>query len=74
VADRDAEDRQHGVTDELLERTAELNDRLSERGQRAIDASPDLLGIEFVNQTGVADEVGEQGSDHAAIADLETVR
>ena len=73
MGDRHTEDRQHGVPDELLEQAAEMDDRLGQRGQRPVDARPYLLGIELIDETGVADEVGEQGGDDPPIANLEAL-
>ena len=68
-----AEDRQHGVADELLERTPEVDDRLAEGHQGAVDAGPDLFRIQLVDEARVADEVGEERRDYPPIARLQTL-
>ncbi len=69
VGDRGSEDRQHGVADELLERSAEADDGLAEQRQRAVDPGSNLLRIQLVDQTGVADHVREERGNYSAIAD-----
>ena len=44
VGDGPAEDREHGVTDELLARALEAFDRVGHPAQRGADPRPDLLG------------------------------
>ena len=66
VSNRSAEDRQHGVADELLERTAEVDDGLAQEPQRAVDARPDLLRVELVDEAGVADQIGEERASRRA--------
>ena len=73
VCGRDAEHGQNRIADELLERAAEMDDRLAEEHEGAIDASPDLLGVEFIDQARVADQVGEESADYAPVTGLETV-
>ena len=74
VSSRHAEDGEHRVAYELLERPAEIDDRLAEYGQRTVDARPHFLGIKLVDETRVSDEIGKQGGHDPAIADLQAVR
>ena len=74
MCDRDTEDGQHGVAYELLERASEVDDGLGQPQQRAVDSGPDLLGIEFVDEARVADEVREERGDDAPVAGLQAVR
>ncbi len=74
VGDRYAEDRQHRIAGELLDRAAEMDDGMGKVRQSAVDSGADLLGIEFVDQARVTHDVGEQGCHDPAIADLQPIR
>ena len=59
VGDRPAEDREHGIADELLTGPVEAVDRVDHRPERRIDPTADLLGVELRDEPDVVDDVGE---------------
>src|SRR6185436_9790540 len=70
VGGRPAEDREHGVADELLARPVEALDRVDHRRERRVDASPDLLRVVLRDEPDVVDEIREEGGDDAPVTRL----
>ena len=60
VRDRGAEDRHHGVADELLDRAAEALELVAEPSVVRAEQRAHLLGIHLLGARGEADEVGEE--------------
>ena len=73
VGDRHAEDGQHRVPDELLERPAESDDGFRHDLERAVDSGADFFGVQLVDQPRVADQIRKQRRDDAAVARLQAV-
>ena len=71
VADREAENREHGVADELLPRSAVGLDRLDHRQERRIDLVADVLGVVLGHEPDVIHEIGEECGDDPPIAPLD---
>ena len=67
VCERRAEDSQHCVADELLERAAEALDLLFDTGVVGPQAGADVLRVSLVGAGRVSDEVGEEDGDDLAL-------
>ena len=67
VQDRHAEDGDHGVADELLDRAAVGLYGLAGDGVVAAQEAVDELGVVALGERGEVDEVTEQGGDDAAL-------
>jgi hypothetical protein len=64
VGDRGAEERQHGVADDLVDPSTERLDVLHQPLEAPVDQPLDLLGIAMLRQGGEPHDVGEQHGDH----------
>ena len=71
VRGRGAEQRQHAVSGEVLDRPAERLDRSDHARHGVADDDLQLLGIQAFAERGRADQIGEDRRDHASFfADL----
>ena len=74
VRGRGAEQRQHAVSREVLDRPPERFDRPDHARQGVADDDLQLLGIQAFGEHGRADQIGEDRGDHASLfADLARV-
>ena len=69
VHGRHAEDGDHGVADELLDRAAVGLDRRAGGGVEALQEGVDELGVVALGERGEADEVADEGGDDATFLD-----
>ncbi len=66
VRDGSAEDRHHGVADELLDGAAEALELVAQAGVVRAEQRAHLLGVHLLSARGEADEVGEEDGDDLA--------
>ena len=74
VPDGDTEDGEHGIPDELLERSSVADHGFCHDFERVVDSRANLFRVQLVDQTGVAHQVREECCDHAAVARLQMVK
>ena len=64
VRDRSTEHRQDAIAENLVDAATERVDVSLQRLERTVDHAFDLLGIEPLGESGVADKVGEKHRHH----------